>query len=107
MPLRTYVLWRRLLHVWTLQMQGESLSGAAHAAAPGICCTSGPSMSPMSRKTVSRRGKASGGRSPGSGMRDCLPYSAVPRMPPTKSMRVCASLRSSWPSTSASDDWPY
>jgi AraC family transcriptional regulator len=32
MPLRTYVLWRRLLHVWTLQMQGESLSGAAHAA---------------------------------------------------------------------------
>lgn len=32
MPLRTYVLWRRLLHVWTLLMQGESLSGAAHAA---------------------------------------------------------------------------
>ena len=32
MPLRTYVLWRRLLHVWTLLMQGESLSAAAHAA---------------------------------------------------------------------------
>ena len=32
MPLRTYVLWRRLLHVWTLLMQGESLSSAAHAA---------------------------------------------------------------------------
>jgi AraC-like DNA-binding protein len=32
MPLRTYVLWRRLLHVWTLLMQGETLSGAAHAA---------------------------------------------------------------------------
>jgi AraC-like DNA-binding protein len=32
MPLRTYVLWRRLLHVWTLIMKGESLSNAAHAA---------------------------------------------------------------------------
>jgi len=32
MPLRTYVLWRRLLHVWTLLMNGESLSAAAHAA---------------------------------------------------------------------------
>jgi AraC family transcriptional regulator len=32
MPLRTYVLWRRLLHVWTLLMNGETLSGAAHAA---------------------------------------------------------------------------
>jgi AraC-like DNA-binding protein len=32
MPLRTYVLWRRLLHVWTLMMQGETLSTAAHAA---------------------------------------------------------------------------
>jgi AraC-like DNA-binding protein len=32
MPLRTYLLWRRLLHVWTLLMQGETLSGAAHAA---------------------------------------------------------------------------
>jgi AraC-like DNA-binding protein len=32
MPLRTYVLWRRLLHVWTLLMQGETLSRAAHAA---------------------------------------------------------------------------
>ncbi len=32
MPLRTYVLWRRLLHVWTLLMAGESLSAAAHAA---------------------------------------------------------------------------
>jgi AraC family transcriptional regulator len=32
MPLRTYVLWRRLLHVWTLLMQGETLSMAAHAA---------------------------------------------------------------------------
>jgi AraC family transcriptional regulator len=32
MPLRTYVLWRRLLHVWTLLMQGEALSSAAHAA---------------------------------------------------------------------------
>jgi AraC-like DNA-binding protein len=32
MPLRTYVLWRRLLHVWTLLMQGESLSAAAHGA---------------------------------------------------------------------------
>jgi len=32
MPLRTYVLWRRLLHVWTLLMQGEALSAAAHAA---------------------------------------------------------------------------
>jgi AraC family transcriptional regulator len=32
MPLRTYVLWRRLLQVWTLLMQGETLSTAAHAA---------------------------------------------------------------------------
>src|SRR5205085_7232909 len=32
MPLRTYVLWRRLLHVWELLMEGETLSGAAHAA---------------------------------------------------------------------------
>jgi AraC family transcriptional regulator len=32
MPLRTYVLWRRLLHVWSLVMQGETLSTAAHAA---------------------------------------------------------------------------
>ena len=32
MPLRTYVLWRRLLHVWTLLVQGETLAGAAHAA---------------------------------------------------------------------------
>ncbi|TWO70868.1 helix-turn-helix transcriptional regulator [Caenimonas sedimenti] len=32
MPLRTYVLWRRLLHVFTLLMQGDTLSAAAHAA---------------------------------------------------------------------------
>jgi AraC-like DNA-binding protein len=32
MPLRTYVLWRRLLHVWELLMQGETYSTAAHAA---------------------------------------------------------------------------
>jgi len=32
MPLRTYLLWRRLLHVWTLLMQGQSLAAAAHAA---------------------------------------------------------------------------
>ncbi|HYF19249.1 MAG TPA: AraC family transcriptional regulator [Ramlibacter sp.] len=32
MPLRTYLLWRRLLHVWTLLVQGESLAAAAHAA---------------------------------------------------------------------------
>jgi AraC family transcriptional regulator len=32
MPLRTYVVWRRLLHVWTLLMQGDTLSSAAHAA---------------------------------------------------------------------------
>ena len=32
MPLRTYLLWRRLLHVWTLLMDGETLSSAAHAA---------------------------------------------------------------------------
>ncbi|MDQ2640367.1 MAG: AraC family transcriptional regulator [Pseudomonadota bacterium] len=32
MPLRTYVLWRRLLQVWTLLTQGKSLSEAAHAA---------------------------------------------------------------------------
>jgi len=31
MPLRTYVLWRRLLQVWNLLMQGQSLSEAAHA----------------------------------------------------------------------------
>jgi AraC-like DNA-binding protein len=31
MPLRTYVLWRRLLKVWTLLMQGQNLSQAAHA----------------------------------------------------------------------------
>jgi len=31
MPLRTYVLWRRLLQVWTLLMQGQSLSQAAHS----------------------------------------------------------------------------
>jgi AraC-like DNA-binding protein len=32
MPMRTYVLWRRLLRVWSLLMEGETLSGAAHAA---------------------------------------------------------------------------
>jgi AraC family transcriptional regulator len=32
MPLRTYLLWRRLLHVWTLLMDGQTLSAAAHAA---------------------------------------------------------------------------
>jgi|GEM_PF-5122893 len=32
MPLRTCVLWRRLLHVWTPFMNGETLSSAAHAA---------------------------------------------------------------------------
>ena len=32
MPLRRYLLWRRLLHVWTLLMQGETLSTAAHGA---------------------------------------------------------------------------
>ena len=32
MPLRTYLLWRRLLRVWELLMQGETLAGAAHAA---------------------------------------------------------------------------
>ena len=32
MPLRTYLLWRRLLHVWTLLMQGKTLSQAAHAS---------------------------------------------------------------------------
>lgn len=32
MPLRTYLLWRRLLHVWTLLMRGETLAAAAHAA---------------------------------------------------------------------------
>jgi len=32
MPLRTYLLWRRLLYVWTLLMQGETLSTAAHGA---------------------------------------------------------------------------
>lgn len=32
MPLRAYVLWRRLLHVWTLLMAGESLAAAAHAS---------------------------------------------------------------------------
>jgi AraC-like DNA-binding protein len=32
MPLRTYVLWRRLLQVWELLMHGETLSTAAHAA---------------------------------------------------------------------------
>ena len=31
MPLRTYVLWRRLLKVWSLLMQGRNLSEAAHA----------------------------------------------------------------------------
>jgi AraC-like DNA-binding protein len=32
MPLRNYVLWRRLLHVWTLLTEGQTLSAAAHAA---------------------------------------------------------------------------
>ena len=32
MPLRTYALWRRLLHVWERLMEGETLSRAAHAA---------------------------------------------------------------------------
>jgi AraC-like DNA-binding protein len=32
MPLRRYLLWRRLLQVWTLLMQGATLSSAAHAA---------------------------------------------------------------------------
>lgn len=32
MPLRTYVLWRRLLFVWERLMAGETLSAAAHTA---------------------------------------------------------------------------
>jgi AraC family transcriptional regulator len=32
MPMRTYALWRRLLHVWSLLMRGETLTTAAHAA---------------------------------------------------------------------------
>lgn len=32
MPLRTYLLWRRLLFVWDRLMEGESLSAAAHLA---------------------------------------------------------------------------
>lgn len=32
MALRPYMLWRRLLHVWTLLVAGESLVAAAHAA---------------------------------------------------------------------------
>lgn len=32
MPLRTYLLWRRLLHVWRLLTKGDTLSTAAHAA---------------------------------------------------------------------------
>lgn len=32
MPLRTYLLWRRLLYVWELLMQGATYSTAAHAA---------------------------------------------------------------------------
>lgn len=32
MPLRTYLLWRRLLFVWDRLMEGESLSSAAHSA---------------------------------------------------------------------------
>jgi AraC-like DNA-binding protein len=32
MALRPYILWRRFLRVWELQMAGESLSTAAHAA---------------------------------------------------------------------------
>jgi AraC-like DNA-binding protein len=32
MPLRSYQVWRRLLRVWELLMQGESLVHAAHAA---------------------------------------------------------------------------
>ena len=32
MPLRTYQLWRRLLHAWSLVGSGEALSSAAHAA---------------------------------------------------------------------------
>jgi AraC family transcriptional regulator len=32
MPLRTYVLWRRLLSVWDRLMEGETLSAAAHSA---------------------------------------------------------------------------
>ena len=32
MPLRTYLLWRRLLRAWEHQMQGDSITDAAHAA---------------------------------------------------------------------------
>jgi AraC-like DNA-binding protein len=32
MALRPYILWRRFLRVWELQMEGASLSAAAHAA---------------------------------------------------------------------------
>lgn len=32
MGLRPYILWRRFLKVWELLMDGQSLSGAAHAA---------------------------------------------------------------------------
>jgi AraC-like DNA-binding protein len=32
MPMRTYILWRRVLRVWELLMDGETLSAAAHAA---------------------------------------------------------------------------
>jgi AraC family transcriptional regulator len=32
MPLRTYLLWRRLLRAWEQQMLGDSITDAAHAA---------------------------------------------------------------------------
>ena len=32
MPMRTYVLWRRLLRVWSLLMRGATLTSAARAA---------------------------------------------------------------------------
>jgi AraC-like DNA-binding protein len=32
MPLRTYLLWRRLLRAWEQQMRGASVTDAAHAA---------------------------------------------------------------------------
>lgn len=32
MPLRTYLLWRKLLHVWSLLMEGQTLVAAAHDA---------------------------------------------------------------------------
>jgi len=70
MPLRTYLLWRRLLRAWEQQMQGDSITDAAHAAgfadAAHLSRTSRV-MFGLPPSVISMNGPISQGRSPHQG----------------------------------------